>query len=578
MQAYFMYADGRKEAYTPIVQECTDKTIVRIPRYVMLGKGINKVEIDTGLFHAEAGDEGYYISSEKISNTGFLVYFKEREDTEHENISCIMPIMGMRRNGEGKFIIAEGMSIDFMAYHSIQDNHYNMTARFKLEEDDPYEDIVLSIYDMPGATYNEMAHLYRKYQMETKGMRPLRERAKERPAIAYAAEAPEVRIRQCWKPAPSPVAHQNDENEPPIKVVCDFERVGDIIDEMKAQGIEKAQICLVGWNRGGHDGRFPQLFPAEPLLGGDEGLDKLIKKAKKVGYNIVCHDNYTAAYECADCWDEEYIAKFKDGRLASRHYDAAPLSGGQPFLMCAQRAYERFAIERLPKYKEVGFTGLHFIDVFSAITARKCYDPRHPNNSADCRDYFLKIMRLSSENIGGFQSEGPFDFVAPELDYCLYSSMNFRLTHFTTPKLCDEEIPLWELVYHGMILFNPSSYTVNYTIKEADKKVRMMEYTGRPLMYFYSRFVSENTKDSKKYNFKNWMGISDLGCATDEELKESVKAIKQAYDDMQEIKHLQYEFMEKHEILAPNQYRITYSDGTKITADYNTNTYKIERE
>ena len=73
------------------------------------------------------------------------------------------------------------------------------------------------------------------------------------------------------------------------------------------------------------------------------------------------------------------------------------------------------------------------------------------------------------------------------------------------------------------------------------------------------------------------MGINDLGCATDEELKESVKAIKQAWDEFESMKHLQYEFMEKHEKLGNNRYRTTYSDGTVITADYNTNECIVEK-
>ena len=233
------------------------------------GYGIKEVEIDTEMFSAKSGDEGYYFSSGFWVLNTVLTYFTQREDIEYKDTSgAVMPIMGMSRNGDGKFVIAEGMGLEFGTHYTVKNGQYNLTACFNLCGDNPYEDIILLIYDMPGADYNDMAHIYRDYQMKTKGLRPIRERALEKPALAYAAESPEIRIRQCWKPAPSPIRHQSPDNEPPIKVVCDFERVCDIIDEMQAQGIEKAQICLVGWNRGGHDGRFPQLFPAEPVLGG----------------------------------------------------------------------------------------------------------------------------------------------------------------------------------------------------------------------------------------------------------------------------------------------------------------------
>jgi len=46
----------------------------------------------------------------------------------------------------------------------------------------------------------------------------------------------------------------------------------------------------VGWNRGGHDGRDPQIFPAEPALGGDAGLRETIRHGQSLGYQMVAHD------------------------------------------------------------------------------------------------------------------------------------------------------------------------------------------------------------------------------------------------------------------------------------------------
>ena len=56
--------------------------------------------------------------------------------------------------------------------------------------------------------------------------------------------------------------------------------MGDILDEVKRQGVERAEVCLVGWNQKGHDGRFPELFPVEEQLGGEDKLRKLIKNLK----------------------------------------------------------------------------------------------------------------------------------------------------------------------------------------------------------------------------------------------------------------------------------------------------------
>ena len=552
-------------------------TIIQLPRYLFRGEKIMTVDIDPDLPTASVGDEGWMLSSESISANTTLLYYREREDFTYITKECVMPIMGLRVNGRAYFAIASGMDMAFRVHYTKKDDRFTLCARFDLEGDEPYEDIELRIWELGDADYNDMAHIYRKWQMDTKGIRPIRERMKDKPALAYAAESIEIRIRQGWKPVPSPIAHQSPDNEPPMKVVCDFDKVSLLLDRFKAAGIEKAEICLVGWNRGGHDGRFPQLFPADPRLGGNEKLIALLKKGKEMGYAMVCHDNYTAAYECAECWDEEYVAKLKDGKKGS-YSPNHPLSGGIPYIMCPQRAYERFAVNRLPKYREFGFWGLHFVDVFSARPSRKCYDWRHPNNHADWRDYYLKTMRLASENMGGFQSEGPFDFVAPELDYCLYTRMGedpaamFNVApdggkSIKKFPVCDEAIPFWELVYHGIILSNPLSATVNYTIKKPIRKAQLMSVAGRPLMYIYSKFGES----------KNWMGDDDLHCADEADIERTVSAIKEAYELHETYKWLQYEFMERHERLPDGASRVTFSDGTVITANPAEGTFEVIR-
>ena len=62
-----------------------------------------------------------------------------------------------------------------------------------------------------------IARCYRKYQLGRGAAVPLAEKAKTNPALAYAVTNMEVRIRQAWKPAPSPVLEQVTRNEPPVK-------------------------------------------------------------------------------------------------------------------------------------------------------------------------------------------------------------------------------------------------------------------------------------------------------------------------------------------------------------------------
>lgn len=115
------------------------------------------------------------------------------------------------------------------------------------------------------------------------------------------------------KPSPSPVLMQTEANEPERFVACDFAGVRRIADQCKAAGMEGEEFQLVGWNRSGHDGRFPQLFPADPRLGGDEGLCETIAYVKSLGYRISTHTNTIDAYPIADTFDWNVVAVDRQG-------------------------------------------------------------------------------------------------------------------------------------------------------------------------------------------------------------------------------------------------------------------------
>ncbi|MBR5449056.1 MAG: hypothetical protein IKV43_03620, partial [Clostridia bacterium] len=202
----------------------------------------------------------------------------------------------------------------------------------------------------------------------------------------------------------------------------------------------------------------------------------------------------------------------------------------------------------------------------TAYIPEKCYDPKHPCTRKEAWEYHKKVARLCRDLFGGFQSEGWMDYMSAEMDAILYIGCNSKVSHDINP-LYDEVIPFWQLVYHGIILSNPTAQTINYPVKERFQNLKFIEYGGRPLMYFNSKFGAD----------RNWMGDLDLHSQTDEQIEIGTDAIKYAYDEYQPLKHLQYEFMENHEKLSEGVYRTTYSDGTMITVDYNKETYTVEK-
>ena len=564
----------RMQDVEPVLKEEGNVLTVIIPKEKLNGRGYKSLKIETSLLTAKAGDPGYMFFPTNFGSGFVKADFKPRENTEFRSWLSATPVAGICGNENAVFARIEGMENDARFYAEVKDNVYRLYPEFELDGEDLYEDISIVFYRLPNATYVDMAKVYRVYQMTSKGCVPLRQRVQDRPLLKRAAETLELRIRMGWKPIPTHVRHQTLENEPPMRVAVDIEKLNMIVDKLYAKGIRNVELCLVGWAVGGHDGRFPQQVPVDPRFGkvdADAEMKAFIEKAQKLGYLVVCHTVSCGAYEIANNWDPDKCCQHEapDGSLTPYvrdHYKAYGLNGGEPFALCAKMAYEHYGVNDLPKVRDYGFTGMHYIDEFTAYTPDKCAHPDHPVNRRQAREYYRKLAQLSKELFGGYQCEGWMDFMNADVDAILYTQVQSRPDNDTHP-LFDEGIPFWHLTYHGIVMSNVSSQTVNYTAKEPMQRLKFLEYGGRPLMYFHSKFGND----------RNWMGDIDLHGDNEETIDQAIEWIKLAADEYEQNKYLQYEFMDNHEKLAENVYRSTFSDGTTVTVDYDRETCEIQR-
>ena len=393
----------------------------------------------------------------------------------------------------------------------------------------------------------------------------LSSRAPYQPLLAYAARHPEVRIRQAWKPVPSPVPDQVTRNEPPVRPVVTFDRVKEIVDECRRQGVDGAEFCLVGWNVGGHDGRFPQIFPVEPSLGGEAKLKDCVRHAQAAGYQIVGHSSFRDCYMIADTWDSEYVVeKNPDGTLRK---GKTSWGGGRLYTMCPQRAYERFCPKQCAEMATLGFRGLFYVDVTTSRGLFPCPDPRHRLNNGQRAVWEAHILDELRATFGGSASEGAFDFCIGSVDSALTVQW---VKPFEPPRnrMVDDYVPLWQLVYHGIVLSTPFRTMINCTANPDRRSLlKLAEFGGRPTYYWHSQFVTGRPPS---------MGTIDLEATTDEKMRQGVAWIKAGCDEYARRSALQFQFMERHETVAPGVVRVTYADGSRLLANYGAQAVSVE--
>lgn len=557
-----------------MIAVCKDQKRRTIPHRVCEEKGRWTVSVDKNQdfsnievleldgFEEIAGieDEGYVLIPRAVGSDdyGLCRFQKHPEAFETTLKELNMPVFGLKTKERCFLAVASDMTWNFCLRILQKDGRFSLYPGFIVEGESPEEDFQIEFFELMGedANYSGMARKYRSYRMEKGELIPLAERMKENACLGYSVNSAMIRIRCGWKPAPPEVKHQTLENEPKMHVACDFDRVGDLLNELKAQGVDAAEICLVGWNVKGHDGRWPQAFPVAEELGGEEKLRRLIRKAQQIGYQITCHTNSTDQYEIADCYSQDNTRRDKALEPVSNAF----WSGGQMYELCPRMGYEQ-AQEMLPAVAQLGFKGSHYIDVIGVIYPRKCYHEEHPVSYKQSVEYAKKICAIARKEFGGISSEGAYDYLAPDLDYGLYISFKQG-----GEGLCDKPVPFWQIVYHGTVLSNPYAMTVNPTFKEPESLLKMVEYGGRPTYYFYSAFMG---------NGKNWMGSTDARCDDDAELKESVAKVKKGYDVYRALAPLHTVYMDKHEEISEDVYESTYSNGTVVRVNYKEKKYEV---
>ena len=534
-------------------------------------KKVESIDFPLHDWEINAGDDGYFIVNRDVYGLG---YFRKRKDGEFRDVDNRMPVFGFKHKNYSQVAIVTGMPYDVRQIVRITDNKYYIFLRFIFNKTIPYENIKIRIQKLAeNSGYVEMAKAYRAYQLDN-GFVPLKDRLNDE--LKYAAESPNIRIRMGWKPVPCQILEQDPNNEPPVHTACTFEEVGKLLDSYHDAGIKKAEFCLVGWNIGGHDGRWPQILPVEKAFGGEDELRKLISKAKGYGYAMTCHTNSTDSYSIADIFSFDDVAHTKNAQMS---IEAERWGGGRTYNVCPKRSYE-IAQQTLPDVADLGFRGGHYVDVITCTAARECHNPKHPVNKKEACEYFDKFFRFVNRLFGSSGSEGPFDHSLKYCDFVLYSTFNdIAIPAKPTEdgelsiSLCERKIPFWEIIYHGIKLYNPSAMCVNAMLsKNPAYMLKSIEYGGRPQFYYYSFFVTDENG-----NASSWMGDTDLHCNTDDERKSGADMVKKTTDIYDELQYLQYEFIENHEEVETNVFVTTYSDGSKVKVDYNTKTFSLEK-
>jgi hypothetical protein len=486
-------------------------------------------------------------------------------------LGCSMPLYGLELgNGKALAAFVDGGALDFSLLLRTawgETKRYGLDPVFDIrdhvDEAPLQEDITVHLvpFTGPEANYTGIAKAYRRFNREIRKLPMLREKMKNNPTLEYSSKALCLRCRMGVKQLPTPVLEQTPETQPPFKTFMTFENVKTLVEECARQQTGPIEFCMVGWNYGGHDGAFPQLFPVEGKLGGETKLRQTIERARALGFPMTLHDNYLDAYSLADTFDPDALNVNYDGTKTK----ISQYAGGQAYQICPQSSYEKYARESLPKVAALGVSGSYYIDEVSLAGISRCHHPEHPMTRRQTVYWWKKIMEEARRIFGSFQSEGARDWSYPEQD----RSYSLSATNDTKSPYVDEKVPLYQMVYHGYLIYNCFRSGIN-TFPGDEIYLQNIGFGGTPIVYYHQ---IHNPAWGAADGWSNDFTFGDK-----EKLEKDVGVIKRITQDVAKFTSLQAETMEAFIQHSPTLTETRFSGGKSVFVNYDEKTVVLKNK
>lgn len=527
------------------------------------------VEVVPSFMTAKKGDDGWWMQAR-----GTYGRF-DKDDGVYVVDRQLMPVYAVKKGDTlwAAHVRSWRFHYDFVT--RVRKGVYRTFARFRCDKvrdvfSSYYDGITVDFrrFDGADAGYVAVAGAYRDHQLKTGTVRTIKDRVRDYPELDYLCDAIVVRIQtHAAKPIPETadgIAQKffRRGEELPIVVHMPFGVTEEFLQALKDAGIDKLSVCSAGWQDGGYDGRTPGHFPVGVNAGGAEAFDRLIARAKKLGYQFALHATNTDGYMCSSLWDEDWVCKNAAGELQK----GGLWAGGQCYWVCQQCAWERWIPKEMKMMAALGIRGPHYIDVYSATYPIPCGDRRHLCTPEKTAEYQNRILAYGKELMGGAASESGYDHVAGNIDYINYIERDLQLLkRGAHNKLVAGVFPLWELVYHGIILYNSDRLTQNHTrgkclykleksgdprwmegdgVEDPYAALKIVEFGGRPIFYTY-KFAD-------------------------------VPRIKKAWDEFVPVRHLQRERMVSHRAVEKDVFETRYGDGSRTVCNYRGQTVAVD--
>jgi hypothetical protein len=247
------------------------------------------------------------------------------------------------------------------------------------------------------------------------------------------------------------------------------------LSALKEAGVRRAVIHLGGWNRMGYDAEYPDILPANPACGGDEGMARLVQAINELGYLCTPHDDIGIISVNAPSYDEKWPARwFDDSKIDGGVYRETQNH------ITSGAAQVHFAACNMPMVGEryPGLNGYLF-DVTTSVQPLEDYSSKPPVLREEDLALRMEAFKITRDAFASFtMGESIMEWSIQHNDAAFMAEEGYLHQGdggWAKDDLHGEIVPIWELVYHdSQIGIRDSSTHVNTDMDTQDPLIRYL--------------------------------------------------------------------------------------------------------
>ncbi|WP_426445536.1 DUF5696 domain-containing protein [Paenibacillus sp. S-38] len=318
-----------------------------------------------------------------------------------------------------------------------------------------------------------------------------------------------------------------------------------LVRDLRSKGLENLIIHYTGWQEGGYSSSGG-LLPVDSRLGGNGGMKRFITEARSLDVPVFL----TADYTINNTGKDGFWPVFHGRRnLAGTVLEWENLENNEWTTQVSPKFYAKLVEEDLPEYRELGASGLLFVNGIGQVLGSD-FNDGYPATRGDALGIQEDLLSRTRESLGAVAAENANAYALGQVKHI------HRLTdHHSFDLFVDEAVPFIQIALHGLV-----TYTADWANQRTDYRadyLRSVEYGAYPA-YVFTGSPSEALKGAYSQNrfstdYRVWI----------EQAAAEYKRINEALGGVQD------RFITTHRTLAPGVKETVYEGGHTVIVNYN---------